>query len=321
MAARSRILFTLGDPNGIGPEVLLRGWSQLCNICRPYALGHRPVLEYYARRFGLPMPDARQILEPETPAPQPNPGALCASAGRASADCIRLAVQLLQHQRAEAMVTLPINKESLNLGGAPYPGHTEMLGDLTGCRQQSMMLAGGDVRIVLVTTHMPLSEVARTIDEQRVFRTLQNTYDGLQQLGFNSPRIAVCGLNPHAGDGGILGDEEQRIIAPAIAAWDEHAGSHTQGPLPADALFARLVRERCWDAVVCMYHDQGLIPVKMAAFGEAVNITLGLPIIRTSVDHGTAFDIAGTGVAGYGSLLQATRYALNMITAARSRAK
>lgn len=310
------IAFTLGDINGIGPEIFLKAFPHICQYCQPVVVGDRGALEFYAASLNLPMVTC-PILEPASPV-MPRPGVLCAQAGKASAKFVITAIEQAMARQIDAIVTLPLNKEALHLGGYHYAGHTEMLGEYTGSPTQSMMLVGGDVRVVLVTTHIALADVAAAITPSAVERALINAYAGMAEIGISDPRIAVCALNPHGSDGGIFGDEEQQIIAPTVRAFDAAHGTKTIGPLPADSLFAQLAAEKCYDAVVCMYHDQGLIPVKMAAFGMGVNITLGLPIIRTSVDHGTAYPIAGKGIARHESLLQATEYAIRIIRYRRS---
>ncbi|WP_027389406.1 4-hydroxythreonine-4-phosphate dehydrogenase PdxA [Chrysiogenes arsenatis] len=310
------IAFTLGDVNGIGPEIFLKAYPSICQHCQPIVIGDRAALEFYAARLNLPMVTC-SIIEPSSPV-TPQPGTLCAQAGKASAEFVITAIEQAMAHTIDAIVTLPLNKEALHLGGYHYAGHTEMLGEYTGSPTQSMMLVGGDVRVVLATTHIALADVAAAITPTTVERALVNAYAGMAEIGIRNPRIAVCALNPHGSDGGIFGNEEQHIIAPTVLAFDAAHGTNTIGPLPADSLFAHLAAEKCYDAVVCMYHDQGLIPVKMAAFGMGVNITLGLPIIRTSVDHGTAYPIAGKGIARYESLLQATEYAIRIIRYRRS---
>jgi 4-hydroxythreonine-4-phosphate dehydrogenase len=227
---------------------------------------------------------------------------------------IRKAVELAMAHQVEAITTAPINKESIHLAGFPYPGHTEMLADFTGGNDVALMLAGKKLRVVLATTHVPLHAVRELITIERVAKILRLTHQWLSQYVTEAPKIAVTGLNPHCGDGGIFGDEEKTAILPAIEQLQQE-GIDVQGPFSADALFARTPSGE-YDAVVTMYHDQGMIPVKMESQGNAVNVTLGLPIIRTSVDHGTAFDIAGQGLASPDSLKVSLRFAANMARSA-----
>jgi 4-hydroxythreonine-4-phosphate dehydrogenase len=210
----------------------------------------------------------------------------------------------------DAVATAPINKEALALAGLPWRGHTELLAHLTGATSVAMMFYADALRVVLATIHVPLSEVPRLLTESALERIIRLAARELPRFGYARPGLAVCGLNPHAGEGGVLGHEEQRVIAPAIAACQAD-GIAVTGPYPADTVFVRAARGE-YDAVIACYHDQGLIPVKLLAFGKAVNVTLGLPIIRTSVDHGTAFDIAGKGVADPGSLVEAIRLAARL---------
>jgi 4-hydroxythreonine-4-phosphate dehydrogenase len=239
-------------------------------------------------------------------------GCPSASGGKASVEYIRRAVQLAMDKKIQAITTAPINKEAMHLAGHYFPGHTELLADLTGVEESGLMLASDTLRVVLATTHVALSEVRPLITRVRVARTINLTYHWLRQVGIESPSIAVTGLNPHCGDGGIFGDEEKEHILPAITQ-KQQEGMTVSGPWPADALFGQIHKHN-YDAVITMYHDQGMIPIKMASMGQAVNITLGLPIIRTSVDHGTAYDIAGEGIASPESLLNALRIAASLIS-------
>lgn len=221
------------------------------------------------------------------------------------------AVKAATQKKIDAMVTAPINKQSLQEGGFDYPGHTEMLADLTGTRDFVMMLAGEKLRVVLVTIHCGLAQVPLLLNPEIISRTILITHRSLQKhFGLAQPRIGVAGLNPHAGEAGLFGREEQEVIRPAVQAARDQ-GVDASGPHPPDTLFYQAVKGR-FDVVVCMYHDQGLIPLKLLHFDDGVNVTLGLPIIRTSVDHGTAYDIAGKGLACPASLLSAVRVAVQM---------
>jgi 4-hydroxythreonine-4-phosphate dehydrogenase len=247
--------------------------------------------------------------------PLPPPGRAGAAGGRAALAAIAEAVRLALAGRVDGIVTAPISKEAIRAAGSPFPGHTEMLASLTGARRHAMMLVGGPLRVSLATIHVPLAEVPSLITRQSVRRVIELTWDAVRSFGLRRPKIAVCGLNPHAGEAGIMGDEERRVIAPAVRALAKR-GVPVSGPWPADTIFHRAARGE-FAAVVAMYHDQGLGPLKTLAFDTGVNLTLGLPIIRTSVDHGTAFDIAGTGTASPESLLAAVELAATM---ARNRA-
>jgi 4-hydroxythreonine-4-phosphate dehydrogenase len=228
-----------------------------------------------------------------------------AESGKASYEAIQKAVALVLKEEVAAIVTCPINKKSLHLAGHPFPGHTELLGHLTNSKEPTLMMESSSLRVVLVTTHLPLDQVKSQISEKKVLQTIRLTHDWLQKNVTEIPNIAVVGLNPHSGDGGIFGQEEKEFIIPALKAAQKE-GIQANGPYPADALFARASSEQ-YDAVICMYHDQGMIPVKMNGIG--VNITLGLPILRTSVDHGTAFDIVGQNKASAENLKLALKTA------------
>jgi len=241
-------------------------------------------------------------------------------AGFQSGWAVERAARLVLGGVADAMVTGPISKERLQAGGYPYPGHTEMLAALCRRKQVTMMLANDQLRISLVTTHLALRDVSRAVTAREITRAVRQTVDSLQNWwGIRRPRVAICALNPHAGESGLFGTEEIRVITPTIRKLQKQFGDQAilQGPLPADTLFAKHVEARPGDradAVVCMYHDQGLIPVKLLDFPRTVNVSLGLPIVRTSVDHGVAFDIAGTGKADASSFQSALRLACEIVS-------
>jgi len=289
MMPKPRIAITVGDPSGIGPEIAARAAadSAVLAVCEPVV---------YAPPGGRAFP----------------PGVLSAAAGRAAYDLIVQAVADAQRGEVAAVATAPINKEAFRLAGLPWAGHTDLLAHLTGATQVAMMFHSDALRVVLVTVHVPLADVPRMITRTLMESTIALTARELPRFGIASPRIAVAGLNPHAGEHGMFGREEEQVIAPAIAACRERR-IDVSGPFPADTVFVRAARGE-FDVVVACYHDQGLIPVKLAAFGRAVNVTLGLPIVRTSVDHGTAFDIAGQGVADPGSMIAAICLAAKLAT-------
>jgi 4-hydroxythreonine-4-phosphate dehydrogenase len=241
------------------------------------------------------------------------PGVLTAQAGRAAYDAIVRAVADAQAGTVSAVATAPINKEAFRLAGLQWTGHTDLLAALTGARHVAMMFHSDALRVVLATVHIPLADVPRALTRGSLEATIDLTARELPRFadaGGRAPRIAVAGLNPHAGEHGLFGREEQETILPAVASCRAR-GVAVEGPFPADTIFVRAVRGE-FDVVVACYHDQGLIPVKLVAFGRAVNVTLGLPIVRTSVDHGTAFDIAGRGVADAGSMIAAVRLAARL---------
>ena len=275
-----RIGITEGDPSGIGPEISEKAAAdpRVRAACEPVLYGA----------------DDRSRFEP---------GRLSADAGRAAYDAIGRALRDAQAGTIAGMTTAPLNKEALALAGFKWRGHTDMLAELTGVTRVAMMFYAERLRVVLATIHVPLAEVPRLLTTERVCDVIELTAMELPRFGFSKPRLALAGLNPHAGEHGILGTEERSVLEPAVAK-SRAAGFDITGPLPADTVFVRALAGE-FDAVIACYHDQGLIPVKLVAFGQAVNVTLGLPVIRTSVDHGTAFDIAGRGVANPESMIQA----------------
>ena len=314
-----RIALSTGDPAGIGPEVALKAArDERLREHQVLLVGEPPILAEAARRLGLRDPDHVVASRSSTPLSTLFSGKASAESGRAAAAAVRRAIELVRGGQADALVTAPINKEALGMAGEPYPGHTELLATELAAPRTRMMLAGGPLRVVLVTTHLAIADVPRSITRELVEETILVAHEALQaDFGLASPRIAVCGLNPHASDGGRFGDEEARIIAPAIAA-ARARGVAVEGPFPADTLFARVAKKGSGtDAVIALYHDQGLIPVKLAAFGSAVNVTLGIPLVRTSPDHGTAYDIAGRGVAEHDSIVQAALTAAEIVRARR----
>ena len=304
MESRPRLAISTGDPAGIGPEVTLRALAEpsvreLAQLC---VVGDPELLERTAAQLDLPLPEA---IEAAGSAAGVQPGRLSAEAGAAAVAAVRRAVELIQAGDYDGLVTAPINKEALRLAGFSWPGHTELLAELTGQRDVRMLLVSERLRVVHVTTHRSLREAVEACTRDRVLRTIDLAAEAGRGLGLATPRIAVAGLNPHAGEGGLFGDEESREIIPAVEA-ARAAGLAVSGPWPADTLFWRAAQGE-FDLVVATYHDQGHIPVKLGGFDEGVNVTLGLPFPRTSVDHGTAFDIAGRGVARWQSMAAAIR--------------
>ncbi len=313
-----RIGITAGDINGIGIEVALKALhgAELPATRRAILIGDLPVIRAQCRRFRLPVPPAWDPAEGPVPAapvvvwdPWPGqglrwePGVLRAEAGRAAAEWITFGVQACQNGILDALVTAPISKEGLHRAGYTYPGHTEMLAELTGTKRFAMMLFGGPLRVVLATRHIPISAVPAALTPAAVREAIRITDEGLRWMGQRRRRIAVCGLNPHAGEGGHIGDEDQRVIAPVVRAL-RRAGLDVHGPLPGDTVFHHAA-SGAYDAVVAMYHDQGLAPLKLIAFDSGVNLTLGLPLVRTSPDHGTAYAIAGKNRANPASMAEA----------------
>ena len=319
---RIAIGLTAGDPNGIGPEVSLRAALQPQPKNRSLVLiGHRSVWEHAAMQSGLACPPEVSTLEsplprrctwdPDmSPAPRQRPGAVRADAARAAYGYILAAAAAAQNHLLDAMVTAPISKEAFALAGIREPGHTELLARLTGTRRYAMMLFGDRIRVVLATRHLPLRDVAGALSPEAIVEAVEMLALALPWMGFKQARIGVCGLNPHAGDGGALGSEEKTVIAPALARCRKKGWS-VAGPVPADAIFHQHLAGT-YDAIVAMYHDQGLAPMKMLSFDTGVNLTLGLPILRTSPDHGTAFNIAGKSIANPSSTRAALDWAARL---------
>ncbi len=314
---------TLGCPAGIGPELVLKLFMVPQNDI--VVIGDAGVLRRCATSLAFPAKivewQAGQDIIPQTiPVHYPQ-DAVCEQAhwgkptpatGRAMGRWIEEAVRLVQSGALSGMVTCPITKTSLNDGGYHFPGHTEMLAQLCASNEYGMMMAGASLKVTLVTIHTPLSAVASALTMDSVFTTIAMTHKALTgDFGYVAPRVAVAGLNPHAGEGGMFGDEERLIIGPAIRRAQD-AGMMVSGPYPPDTVFNKATSGE-FDGVVCMYHDQGLIPFKLLHFSDGVNVTFGLPIVRTSVDHGTAYDIAGKGVADPASLVAACDMARSIV--------
>lgn len=315
----------MGDPAGIGPEVIAKtlAGAHLRNVCRSVVIGSLPVMERTIKALKLKLNVVRvhgheptaprrgtvAVLDPlETPLRTFKPGIASAETGAASVAFIEKAVELAQIGCIDGMVTAPINKEAINMAGCRYPGHTELLADLTHATESGMMIVGGPLRIMFVTTHVAIRDLAARLTQAQIERAIRLAQLALTTLfGIKRPKIGVAALNPHAGEHGLFGDEEARVILPAARAAQQQ-GILASDPLPADTLFGKAAKG-AFDGVVALYHDQGLIPLKLVAFGTCVNLTVGLPIIRTSVDHGTAFDIVGKGIADPGSLIEAVKLA------------
>lgn len=329
MSEKHLIAITMGDPCAVGPEIIVKAWAnpQVSALCTPLVVGDGPALERAIKVCGSRL-KVVEIAEPEEAHRVPDNamallpfsrlaeedlryGKPTPAAGDAVYRYICAAADLCLAGRVAAMVTAPINKEAMNRAGHDFHGHTELLAELCGVDDYVMMLAGDLLRVSLVTIHEALRDVPTMVSRERVLKTIRITAEGVRRLtGKARPRLAVLALNPHCGEGGMFGNEEQESIAPAIEE-AVHEGIDAIGPLSADTLFY-FAQKGEYDGVVAMYHDQGLIPLKMLHFDDGVNVTLGLPIIRTSVDHGTAYDLAGTGRASEKSLLAAIRMAVGM---------
>ncbi|MGI8731677.1 MAG: 4-hydroxythreonine-4-phosphate dehydrogenase PdxA [Pyrinomonadaceae bacterium] len=322
-----RVAITMGDPAGIGPEVVLKAVAEdeIRTTCVPIIIGDAQLLAHTARtlelqcgydiiRQGEPIPDELTgpvIFHIDNIGGFVEPGIESGAAGKAAAGYIEAAVELCAAGSVDAIATAPINKRALFLGGYSFPGHTEFLAHLTGSEEFAMAFVAGNLRIVLLSTHVPLAEAIRMVQRERIMRTIHLAHRELKRWGIERPRLAVAALNPHGAEGGLFGIEEAVEIAPAVEACHGTNEINVQGPFSADTVFLRASRGE-FDAVVACYHDQAMIPVKCLSFGEAVNVTLGLPFIRTSVDHGTAFDIAGKGLAEHSSMLAAIKLAADL---------
>jgi len=341
VSRRPVVAITMGDPAGVGPEITAKALTreEVWDCCRPLVVGDagvlknaialvaaplapHPIANVAEARFDPAAPDVLDLRNVDLAKLQP--GQVSATAGRASVDYVKRAVELALEGQVGGIATGPINKAALRAAGIPYIGHTELLAALTGeervrrCGPPTTMLATPGLRVVHVTRHVPLREVAAHITRERVLETIRLTDAGLRKLApsnsegtvISHPKLAVAALNPHGGDEGLLGNEEIKVIGPAVEA-ARAEGIEAHGPIPADSVFFRAIRGE-FDAVVAMYHDQGHIPIKTHDFERSVTVTLGLPIVRTSVDHGTAFDIAWQGLANAESMVEAIRLAARL---------
>ena len=330
---RPLLAITMGDPAGIGPEICLKALrhDELHTVCRPIVVGDRRILERAAGWVGRPRggfdvvdapargryePGVVTLLDLDNADPEDcPPGRERASAGRAAVEYVFRACDLALEGAVDAVVTAPLNKAAMHLAGFRYPGHTELLAERTGARRVRMLLIGPTLRVIHVSTHVSLAEALRRVTQADVAAAIDLAWESCRALGIAAPRIAVAGLNPHAGEGGLFGDEDEREILPAARA-ARARGLDVSDPQPPDTVFLRATQDE-FDIVVAMYHDQGHIPMKLLAFDSGVNVSIGLSIIRTSVDHGTAFDIAGSGRAREASLLAAIDVAVRMVAARR----
>jgi 4-hydroxythreonine-4-phosphate dehydrogenase len=330
MNERPWLLITMGDVAGIGPEVIARAWPELAAVCRPVVVGDPGWLRRALQLVNWSA-TVREVSDPREVEPTPDrvtclagsgqdlggvkPGQVSAAAGRAAYDFLCRAIDLTLGGAAQGIVTAPLQKEGLHAAGLPYPGHTEILAERTGTRRFAMMLTCGGLSVIHVTLHMALRDVFRHLSVGAIVEKVRLMDECLPRLTGRKPRVGVAALNPHASDGGLFGDEEARIIGPAVEA-ARAGGADVTGPWPCDTLFVRARRGE-FDGVVAMYHDQGHIALKLLGGLHAVNVSVGLPLVRTSVAHGTAYDIAGRGVADPTSLVEATRIAARLAGAGR----
>jgi 4-hydroxythreonine-4-phosphate dehydrogenase len=312
------IAITIGDPAGIGPELALAAASDpaVTGICRPVLVGSRALLARVARRVKRRLPRDIADPTPDFSAAAVVPGTVQAANGAAGARWVEAAIDGCRDGRFAAMVTCPLNKEALAAGGVPFPGHTELLAHRCGISGEIMMMYDRRLAVALATVHQSYLSVPAVLSVERIVHAGELLAQALRRLRRGEPRLAVLGLNPHAGEHGLFGDEESRLVEPAVAEL-RRRGVTCDGPLPPDTAFAPLNRKR-YAGHVCLYHDQGLIPFKALAFDDGVNVTLGLPIVRTSVDHGTAFDISWQGTATHRSLVSAIALAVKLAGGGKS---
>ena len=323
------IAVTMGDPAGIGPEIVAKSFAdpEFRDESRAIVVGDPAILERAAKLLELPL-RANEISEPEEAAFEPGAvdvlavgevlgdlpfGELDARAGDAAFGYVQRATELANERRVAAIATAPLNKEAMHLAGHKYPGHTEILAELTGTKAYAMMLVTDELKVIHVSTHVSLREAIERVRPGRELAVIRLAHDALRKLGVENPKVAVAGLNPHAGENGLFGTEDSERIAPAVEE-AKGEGIDATGPWPPDTVFMR-ARRGAFDIVVVQYHDQGHIPVKLMGFDTGVNVTVGLPFFRTSVDHGTAFDIAGTGEAEHASMRAALDLARQLAAA------
>ena len=324
---RPRVGITMGDPAGIGPEVVLKAVAEpeVTACCRPVIIGDAQLLAHTARTLDLQC--GYDIVRRDEEFPEDSaepiifhlnnihghiaPGVESGDAGKAAGEYIEAAVELCAAGTIAAISTAPINKRALFLGGYSFPGHTEFLARLTATDDYAMGFVAANLRVVLISTHVPLAQAIELVRRERFEKTIRLAHHELVRWGIENPRIAVAALNPHGAEGGLFGIEEASEILPAVENCNVKDGINVSGPFSADTVFLRASRGE-FDAVIACYHDQAMIPVKCLSFGEAVNVTLGLPFIRTSVDHGTAFDIAGRGIAEHSSMVAAIKLAAEL---------
>lgn len=323
------LAFTLGDVAGIGPEIIVRGWAELCSLCRPVVAGDAVILRramelVHGNRLrlrqltnpadALGQADQVEFLQvPTSDLASVGPGKIDARAGQAAYDFLIWSIDQALAGRIDGIVTAPLHKESLAAAGVRHPGHTEILAERTGTRQFAMVLAIEGLAVIHQTLHMALRDVFNHLDPVSIAEKAVLLENLLRDLGVTAPRLGLAALNPHAGEHGLFGKEEETLLRPLVNRLREQ-DINIQGPIPADTLFQRAVGGE-FDGIVALYHDQGHIALKLAGRGRAVNISAGLPIVRTSVAHGTAFDIAWQGKADADSLITATRYAAGLARA------
>jgi 4-hydroxythreonine-4-phosphate dehydrogenase len=314
---------TMGDSSGIGPEIILKAFAEGKIEFPCVVYGDAAALDFYSQKLGIVTP-MRNISKPSEyragslnvidagllTASDISVGSISGKSGHAAREYVVAATRAALAHEIAAIVTMPINKEATQLSDSKFTGHTELIGDLCGAPDVTIMLVSDQLVVTHVSTHVSLLNAIARAKKERISTIIKMTCEAMLRIKKN-PRVAVAGLNPHAGEHGLFGDEEIREVIPAVE-WAKSQGLTVEGPFPPDTLFYMAVRKKKFDAIVCMYHDQGHVPLKLLDFEGGVNVTLGLPIIRTSVDHGTAFDIAGKGIATTGSFLRALEFAVRL---------
>jgi len=312
MSTKPVIAITMGDPAGVGPEICLKALQEpsVSRCCRPVLIGDRTVLQKAAKKFNLPLPE-QQLIEASSLPREFKTGCDDGANGQAAYACILRAIEGIKAGEFQAVTTAPISKAAFHLGNIFEPGHTEIFARETGAEHYAMMLYSRRLAVSLVTCHKPLEEVFACITRSRVIKTAELTGEALRRIRNREPRMVVLGFNPHAGESGIFGREEIEVIRPAVEQL-RRRGWQVEGPVSPDSAFMPHQLKK-YDAHICMYHDQGLIPFKMISLHDGVNITLGLPAVRTSVDHGTAYDIAWKGRADHHSLVCAIKLAARSV--------
>ena len=328
-----KIVITMGDPAGVGPEVIVKALSlpEIYQICQPVVIGDAKVLESNLEFSKSPGSQGGLRLNPikdigkarfnygivdlfdldNIDIDRLRPGRVDPMCGKATLEYIKKGIEIIQGGGAKGMVTAPLCKKSMEEAGFSYPGHTELLAELTGTRDFAMMFVGGNLRVVLVTRHLPLKEVASSLSKEKILLTIRLGVQAMKAFGIDLPRVGVCALNPHAGEWGVLGKEEIETIIPAIEEAKKE-GINISGPFPGDKTFYDTAGGR-YDLAIAMYHDQGQVPIKLLSYTKSVNVTLGLPFVRTSPCHGTGFDIAGQNKANPQSFIEAIKLAAKLM--------
>ncbi|HEY7161907.1 MAG TPA: 4-hydroxythreonine-4-phosphate dehydrogenase PdxA [Acidobacteriota bacterium] len=298
----------MGDPGGIGPEIILKAFRRKLPAAHYIIFGSIKVLSYHSKHLKIPLPGKRaQIIDIDNIS-KPYFGPSLEQSGKASVEYLERAFEFYRDRKIDSLVTGPIQKESWHVAGYKYPGQTEFCAEKTGSKKYCMLMAGETFRIALLSTHLPLQEALKKVRTDNILEQLRLLASEFRKFGYKNPKIGVAAVNPHAGEAGILGDDESRTIIPAI----EQArleGISAEGPIAPEVIFRVAARKKPWDVILAMYHDQAMIPLKLVDFERSANVTLGLPLIRTSPDHGTAFDIAGKGKADSGSMVYAIKIA------------